>query len=222
MSHSVAECAAGEHSPQKTRPKFLYFDLGQVLLNFDVELVLRQMAAVAGIDPGRVAQAIFASGLQARYEAGAVSSRGFYEEFCRQTGAQPDYDALAAAGTDIFTLNVPMLPVVAHLREAGYRMGVLSNTCEKHWEHCLRRYAILQDTFDVYALSYEIGAVKPEAAIYRAAAEKAACSPEDIFFTDDVPGHVEGARAFGFDAVPYTSTPRLVAELRARAVRFNY
>ena len=32
-------------------PKFIYFDLGNVLLRFDHELACRQMAAVAGTTP---------------------------------------------------------------------------------------------------------------------------------------------------------------------------
>ena len=35
-------------------PKFLYFDLGRVLLHFSIERMCRQMADVAGIEPGAV------------------------------------------------------------------------------------------------------------------------------------------------------------------------
>jgi putative hydrolase of the HAD superfamily len=76
--------------------------------------------------------------------------------------------------------------------------------------------------FEVHALSYRIGAAKPEPAIFAAAAELAGVAPQEVFFTDDLPRHVAGARAAGFDAVQYTSTPQLVAELRARGARFNY
>ena len=115
-----------------------------------------------------------------------------------------------------------MLPVVSQLAAAGYRLGILSNTCEGHWEHCLRRYRILAENFSVHALSYRIGACKPDAAIFRAAAELAGCRPEKIFYIDDVAGHVAGARAAGFDAVQYTTTAELVEELRKRGVEFNY
>ena len=50
----------------------------------------------------------------------------------------------------------------------------------------------------------------------------AGVAPQDIFFTDDIPGHVEGARRAGFDAVQYTTTPQLVNDLHDRGVRFNY
>ena len=43
-----------------------------------------------------------------------------------------------------------------------------------------------------------------------------------IFFVDDVPGHVEGARAAGFDAIVYHSARQVADALRERGVRFNY
>jgi len=207
-------------------PKFLYFDLGKVLLDFSVERMVRQLAEVAGADRDRVAAVVFDEGLQERYESGLISNREFYETFCERTGldggSRPDADALLEAGSDIFEINVPMIPVVAQLREAGYRMGILSNTCDCHWEFCLRRYRLLSESFSVHALSFRIHAAKPSAAIFRAAAKLADVDPRDVFFVDDIAGHVAGAKAAGFDAVQYTSTRELVAELWKRAIRFNY
>lgn len=203
-------------------PRFLYFDLGKVLLDFSVEVMCRQMGEAAGIAADRVKEAVFGSGLELDYEAGLITSRQFYEGFCRRTGTCPDYDALARAGADIFTLNHSIVPVVAQLQAAGYPMGILSNTCDGHWEHCLRRFRLLREGFSVYALSYKIGCCKPDASIFLAAAKLAGCPPEEIFYTDDIAGHVEGARSAGFDALQYTGTAELVAELRKRGVGFNY
>ena len=75
------------------------------------------------------------------------------------------------AAAEIFQLNLPVLPMVAQLRQAGYPMGILSNTCEMHWDYCFEHYRIVSEGFGVHALSYEIGAIKPDAAIFRAAAE---------------------------------------------------
>jgi glucose-1-phosphatase len=204
------------------QPKFVYFDLGKVLLDFEVEVMCRQMGEAVGIDAARVNEAVFASGLQLDYEAGRITSHEFYVGFCRQTGTCADYNALAIAGADIFTLNHSIVPLVAQLQAAGYRLGILSNTCEGHWEHCLQRFRLLRDCFSVYALSYKIGACKPDTEIFRAAAEMAGCRPEEIFYTDDLAGHIAGARSVGFDAVQYAGTPPLVDELRKRGVRFNY
>lgn len=203
-------------------PRFLYFDLGMVLVEFSVQQMLQQMADVSGVSAEVVSQTLFNSGLQKNYEAGKVSSQEFYETYCRQIGARPDYDALRRAGSEIFWLNLPMLPIVAQLRQAGCRMGILSNTCESHWQYCKNKYRIVAEGFQVYALSYQIGVTKPDAGIFIAAAELAGCKPEEIFFVDDLPGHVEGAKAVGFDAIQYTSAAQVADELRRRGLQFNY
>ena len=203
-------------------PTFLYFDLGNVLVNFTVERMLRQIAEVALVDRQQVDDALFEGKLQRQYESGQLSSGDFYDTFCELTGSRVGFDALARAGSDIFEINASMIPVVTQLRQAGYRLGILSNTCETHWQHCYQRFSIVAEGFHVRALSYRIGACKPEAKIFQAAVEMAGRPPEEIFFVDDLPQHVAGAKAFGFDAVQYTSTPQLVADLRARGIRFNY
>jgi glucose-1-phosphatase len=202
-------------------PKFIYFDLGKVLIDFSNERMWRQVGEAAGISP-EAARTALASGLQLDYEAGKLDSRGFHEAFCRLTGTQPSYETFSLAFNDIFTPIASMWPVVGQLYQAGHRLGILSNTCEGHWNHCLNRYNILRAFFAVHVKSYEIGAVKPSAAIFCKAAELAGCRPEEIFYTDDVAGHVAAARSVGFDAVLYTTTLELVTELRARGVSFNY
>ncbi len=198
--------------------QFLYFDLGNVLANFSVERLLRQVADAAGVDAERVREVVFDAGLQTDFETGRVTSQQFYEHFCRETGTRPDYQTLEVAASDIFELNVPIVPVLAGLAQSGRPMGILSNTCETHWEHCFRQFAILPSLFDTYALSYRIGAMKPDAAIFLAAAELADCRPDEIFYLDDLPQHIEGAKAVGFDAVQYVGAPQLRADLRRRGL----
>jgi FMN phosphatase YigB (HAD superfamily) len=204
-------------------PRFIYFDLGKVLVDFSIERMLCQMAAVSGVGAEKVGEILFGNGdLQKRYEKGEISSRAFYELYCTGTGTRPDYAALCRAGTEIFSLIVPMVPIVAQLRQAGCRLGILSNTCEYHWRYCLEQYRIIAEGFQVYAVSYRIGAVKPDAAIFKTAAELAGCPPEEIFYVDDIPKHVEGAKAVGLDAVVFESPAQVAAELRRRGVKFNY
>jgi putative hydrolase of the HAD superfamily len=202
---------------------FLYFDLGNVLLYFDHQIACRQMGEVAGISADRVRQVLFDQSLLIRYEDGRLARQAFYKAFCDATGTRADLDLLETAASNIFRLNVSMLPVVTKLKDAGYRTGILSNTCESHWRYIRAHFrALFPQAFDVLAFSYQLGACKPDQLIYRRAAELAGVPPQEIFYCDDIPQNVESARAAGFDAVHYTDTPSLVAELRNRGVRFNY
>jgi len=201
---------------------FLYFDLGNVVARFDHLKGCRQMAEVAGISPEQVFAAVFDSELNRRYELGEVTSREFFDEFCRATGTHPDFDAFYEAAGDIFELNSTLIPVLTALEDAGYRLGLLSNTCECHWHRIRQSEYGIFSVFSAIALSYEIKAMKPDSKIYHVAAELADVKLSDVFFCDDVMAHVIGAREAGFDAVQYTTTPSLVADLRRRGMRFNY
>ena len=204
------------------QPKFLYFDLGKVLVDFSYDQMLAQIGAVAGIEQEAVRAAIFDGDLLPQLESGRLSSAEFYEAFCVATGSRPAFAALAAAASEIFSLNLPVLPIVAQLQQAGYRMGILSNTCELHWDYCSGHYRVVSGGFGVHALSFRIGAAKPEAAMFHAAAELAGVRPEEIFYVDDMPQHIAGARAVGFDAVQFTTARALACDLRQRGVRWNY
>ena len=205
-------------------PRFFYFDLGNVLLFFDHQQGCRQMAEAAGIDdPARVWQAVFESGLELDYEAGKLSSREFHEIFCQRLGVQAAYEPLVLAAGAIFEVNMGIKPILAHLAEAGHRLGLLSNTNEIHWNYFSDgRYSLIPDAFETLVLSYEVGCVKPEPRIYEIAAERAGVDPSEIFYIDDIPGHIAAALAQGWDAVQYTTAPALASALRARGVEFNY
>ncbi|MFZ5829932.1 MAG: HAD family hydrolase [Planctomycetota bacterium] len=202
--------------------RFIYFDLGRVLLDFDVPMMIDRVSVATGLVADDVHRAIFVGGLQVKFETGLLTLDTFHEEFCRTTGAVCELTELMVAAADIFEPRPSMLPVVSQLYQAGYPLGVLSNTADHHWQHCLARYALLREFFQVYALSFRIGAMKPARKIYEEAARLAGYPPGEIFFCDDILENVEGARAAGLDAVQYTSTPQLVEDLRKRGVRFNY
>jgi putative hydrolase of the HAD superfamily len=202
---------------------FLYFDLGNVLLHFDHRIACRQMAEVAGVMADQVRRFLFDGNRLLQYEDGTLSREAFYQAFCDETETCADIELLETAASNIFTLNVSMLPVVAKLKDAGYRIGILSNTCESHWRYITTHFkALFPQAFDVLALSYEIGAAKPDERIYLRAAELADVPPREIFYCDDLPANVAAARQAGFDAVHYTDTPALVSDLHRRGIRLNY
>jgi FMN phosphatase YigB (HAD superfamily) len=202
---------------------FIYFDLGNVLLHFSHERGARQMAEVAGCSYDAVWRFFWEHEMELRYESGKVTTDQFYREFCKHTCTQPDRQKLLAACGDIFEVNVQMKAVACAVQSAGYRTGILSNTCEAHWQHCTSgRYGGIPGAFDVLVLSYQLGAMKPDRRVYEAAIRAAGASANEIFFVDDREENVEGALAAGLDAVRYTTTPQLVADLRARGLQFNY
>ena len=81
-------------------------------------------------------------------------------------------------------------------------------------------YGHLLRHFHHLILSYEIGAMKPQPAIYRAALQRAECLPSECFYTDDIAPYVEAARHMGIDAVRFESREQIEKEMRDRGIRW--
>lgn len=207
---------------EPVRPEFVFLDLGNVIVSFDRDRAFRQMAAVSGADVAAIHTVMMEGGLHDQLERGEIDWPAFHGEFSERTGTTSTPADLAHAASDMFALKIEMLPVIAGLERTGCGLGILSNTCGPHWEHLLRqRYSVLPGHFREIILSHEAGAVKPEPDIYRLAAARAGMSPEQIFFCDDIPAHVDAARAAGWQAEIFTSAAGLVDALDRRGLKLG-
>jgi putative hydrolase of the HAD superfamily len=121
--------------------------------------------------------------------------------------------------------NPEMLALARDLQRAGYRTAILSNM-EHRMLAAMRKKLKWLDEFDVQIYSCEIGAVKPEAKIFRLCCERLGCLPEEALFLDDKKVNTEGAKKIGMQAYVYHSvvdpvmltgeSEITVAELRAQ------
>jgi putative hydrolase of the HAD superfamily len=95
----------------------------------------------------------------------------------------------------------PEVPAVLEaLRAAGARPGFVSNW-DVSLHHVLDRTR-LRDLVDAVVISAELGAAKPDPAIFRAALERlGATAGEAMHVGDSMEHDVAGARAAGLDAV---------------------
>lgn len=200
---------------------FIYFDLGNVILNFDHRLACRQIESITGVSSEQVNSLIFDSGLQIKYETGEISSFEFYESSCQAMGCRPEQARFLNAFSDIFEWNTRLIPLMAQLAASGFPIGILSNTCAAHWELICDQYKLISQIFPVAILSYEVQSMKPDATIYTRAVEEAACDSARCFFVDDRDENVAGARQAGMDAVLYESLMNLLGQLADRGVEFN-
>lgn len=203
-------------------PAFIYFDLGNVIFFFDRDRSFAQMAAVSGADVATVRDVVMEGGLQKAIERGDIDWLGFHAEFSRRTGTRPEPAALARAASDMFWLNTALLPIIAGCRRAGVPMGILSNTCDPHWDFLVSSgYAILPGAFREIVLSHEQRSAKPDRGIYDVATARAGVAPERIFFCDDLAPHIDTARSVGWDAELFVSAHELAEQLARRGLRLG-
>ncbi len=94
----------------------------------------------------------------------------------------------------------PEVPrVLRILRERGYRLGVCSNLAAPYVAPAER---LLGEMIDVAIWSCEVGAMKPEPAIYEIAAVRLKVLPAEILMIgDSYQADVEGAHSFGLPAL---------------------
>ena len=201
--------------------EFIYFDLGRVLLDFTHERGFQQIAGVSGLSVDAVRQIMVDQGLSDSYECGTLSTAEFHSEFCRQSGSSLDLDALSMAWGDIFDIMPQSIRLASSLKAAGYRIGILSNTCEAHWEFAKQRFVVLSQLFGPVVTSYEVKAMKPDPAIYEAAAKKAQTPPERIFFLDDRAENIAGAEACGWHARLFEHATQMATDLERLGLSFN-
>lgn len=99
----------------------------------------------------------------------------------------------------------------------GVTIACLSNTNPTHWTYMQDAFS-LHEHFDTYFLSFEIGAVKPDPAIFAHVCDVLPCAPGAALFFDDVRGNVDAARASGLDAHHVTSPGEASAILDDRGL----
>ena len=198
----------------------LLCDLGNVLVHFSHERMCRQVADVCRCDQVAIRELLFESGLQLELECGRITEDDVHLELQKAVRRPVDFDDLVRAGSDIFTLNEPMVDVLDALKDSGCRLVLLSNTSVPHIEWVRDHWNVLE-RFDECVLSCEVGAVKPEPAIYRAAVERIECAAAECLYVDDIAEYVEAGRGHGLDAVVFTDTRSLIGVLAARGLQID-
>lgn len=192
----------------------VFFDLGNVLIHFDHQIAVDQLAEVTGQEVSQVRHAVFDSGLQDAYETGRVTSHQFAQRVNDHLGTDLPAAAILEAISAIFHPNEEILPLLSELRGRGIPLAVLSNTCEAHWQWIARQnWSLPGDWFDFHVLSFEVHSMKPGAGIYEVCEARAERSPEQLFFTDDRPENCQAAEERGWTTHQFQSIDALQQQL---------
>jgi putative hydrolase of the HAD superfamily len=193
------------------------FDLGNVLVRFSHERMCEQIAALCGRSGREIRTCLIETGLQWDFERGRCDEKAFHRRLEAAADRSIPIDDLRHAASDIFEPNDEVVTIVRKLKQSNYRLVLLSNTSIAHYEFIRSRWDVL-DPFDEFVLSYQVGAIKPEPAIFDAALAAIGCQPEEAFYTDDIAAYVEAGRSRGLDAEVFTTADELRQQLAARAI----
>ena len=192
-------------------PRAVVFDLGNVFVQVDagkgVAALTRCGVPREMFDGGGVVRSLLHA-----YERGEIGTQAFHEAVCGRLDTVP-LARFCEIYCDIFTPVQAMIDVNNALRGCGLPTYLLSNTSVLHFEHLRAQYEFMA-RFDRYFLSYELGCMKPEPAIYEAVEEALGLRSRELVFMDDARENVEAARARGWTAIHHTDPARTLAALR--------
>ena len=184
-------------------------DLGGVLLDFDNSIYERKLA----LSTGQSLQAVQTTlnDLLPDLHIGRLTPTQLHEALQARLGLTLSLPELATIYSDIFT---PKADVVSLLRDLQprYRLCLLSNTNEIHWEYCRARYPFLS-IFEHHVLSHEVKSAKPEPAIYQQALRLLDVPPETCVYIDDIWVYADAATALGLHGLTFTSAAALEHDL---------
>ncbi len=196
--------------------KAFLFDLGNVLVRFDHMAAARKITDGTGASPEKLFEMFFESPLVVEHDTGRISTQRFYKEVSRHIGMRISYERFLEVWNDIFVEDKEMTGLVGGLLER-YPCFLISNTNRPHFEY-LRRTVPVLDRLNGWVLSYEVGHLKPNPAIYHRALELAHLPPSEIFYVDDRDDLIQAAHSMGFQTHRFGGFEALEVELKSREI----
>ena len=176
-------------------PKTFLFDIGRVLLNFDFESSLTKLTPKSIDNPKERIQHILEQ--KDALEAGLINPVSYANWALKVLESDATLEQFYHAWQHIFTLNEPMWRCVRQLASKGHQLILISNINAIHCPWIFTTYPEFS-YFEHKVLSFEIGILKPEFAIYRYAINTYHLDPRSTIYIDDIPQNITSGRELGF------------------------
>jgi HAD superfamily hydrolase (TIGR01509 family) len=199
----------------KAPPEAVVFDLGKVLVDFDYSIAARKLAAQSRRTPAEVQHLIDHTPLLYQYETGQLTRSGFFAAVVAATGFAGTLEEFSAFFADIFSPIEPMVALHHQLRQHRVPTYIFSNTNDLAVGHIRHNFPFFSQ-FDGYVLSFEEGAMKPDAKIYQAVERLTGRQGTQLVYLDDRPENVAAGRARGWEVIEHQEPAvsiRLLSEL---------
>lgn len=120
-------------------------------------------------------------------------------------------EAAARAVIDYNVPNKQLFEYISSNLRPKYKIGFLSNA-GGNWLNELFTPSQIK-LFDDVVISSEVGHIKPDAKIYRLAAERLGVEIEECVLVDDRQKHVDGATSTGMKAILYENFPQMQRDI---------
>ncbi|MGI9543984.1 MAG: HAD family hydrolase [Cyclobacteriaceae bacterium] len=194
----------------------IIFDLGNVIIDIDLDAVRRKVAQLTDTSPEEVQALIDQSDIFLHYEKGQITSRVFREQLRALFNTEwPDEQVDDLWNGILVDIPKERFRLLEHLAPR-YRLFVLSNTNEIHiqqFEQIVEKaygWSAFESFFDTIYYSHKMGQRKPEPEIFTQLIRTHQLSPEATLFIDDFHENVVSADALGLQTLHVTSPQILI------------
>ena len=167
--------------------KTVIFDIGGVLVNVDFDAFPR----LVGIERNRVnpfdVQAI--ERMAREYEIGRIGTEEFFgmmDEIFKGKFTRKKLEN--AWNATVVEENSAIVPIVDAI-QTRHQIAILSNTNPTHFQKSCDVAAIIKK-FSKFYLSFQIGASKPDEAVYQYVIQDLSVEPSSLLFIDDIAENV--------------------------------
>lgn len=201
----------------KRKYSVIVSDLGNVLIPFNYNLTVERLEKVEkGL--GKYFMDYYKDNyeIHRKFGRGEISGDDFINKMLNVLNHKVNTETFCEAYSKIFTVNKEVVDLLPKLKEK-YTLLLLSNTDPVHRKYGWQDYEFI-NYFDKLILSYEVGSVKPENKIYKAAEKFTQKPPEEHLFIDDIKEYAEAAKNLGWDAIHFTDYKNLYDELKKREI----
>ncbi len=152
-----------------------------------------------------------ARALLAGLETGKLPAPDFERAFAASLGVAPE--GLLRRMFGGMQADAEMIDGIRALRHKDLRIGLLSNSVG---DASVYDRAVMDELFDGWVISSEVGLHKPDPAIYELAAERIGRPAAACVYVDDLPGNLKPAQALGMATVLHRGDAlATLAEVRA-------
>ena len=196
--------------------EIIIFDLGNVVINVSQKLMFRKFAKNSGKPINEIEKIYENSADRRKFEMGKLNPIQFYNSMKKDMALNLSFREFKKIYTGIFSHNKEIEKIIPKLKKK-YRLILLSNTDEMHYDYIKKEFKIL-NYFDDFVLSYKVKCRKPNPLIFLKAIQKSKTFPWNCVYFDDILEFVWMAGLLGIKAVQYRGIGKLKRNLKEAAV----
>lgn len=200
----------------------IIFDLGNVLIDFDYNIVARKIRQYSDKSIQEIYSLFFDSGLTRIFEEGKIAPREFFLKIKQLLNLKLEYNKFLPIWNEMFFLSKKNKAVynLAKGLKNNYKLALLSNINILHLDYLKTNFPVF-DAFHKIIPSCQIGTRKPYPLIYKKVLETFQAKAENVFYTDDRPELTEAAKKLGIKSFVFQGLEQLKKDLESLGVKIN-